>query len=75
MTKKVIAVIGGAGKAGKYLVGELLARNYSVRALVRDAAKLHDHRPLVEVVEGDVCDDSTLATLMRGCDAVISTLG
>jgi len=75
MTKKVIAVIGGTGKAGKYLVGELLARHYTVRTLVRDAAKLGDHRSLVEVVEGDVCNDSTLATLMQGCDAVISTLG
>jgi len=74
MTKKVIAVIGGTGKAGKYLVGELLARHYTVRALVRDAAKLGDHRSLVEVVEGDVCDDSALSTLMQGCDAVMSTL-
>jgi len=75
MTKKVIAVIGGTGKSGKYLIGQLLAHNYKVRALVRDATKLGDHRQQVDVIEGDVCNDTTLTTLMQGCDAVISTLG
>lgn len=75
MTKKVIAVIGGTGKSGKYVVKTLLSQGFAVRALVRDADKLGSHRDQVDLVEGDVCDDLALSALLQGCDAVISTLG
>jgi len=75
MTKKVIAVIGGTGKSGKYVVHALLAKGFAVRALVRDADKLGNLRTQVDVIQGDVCNDEALSTLLRSCDAVISTLG
>jgi putative NADH-flavin reductase len=71
----IIAVVGGTGKAGKYLVKELLTRGYHMRLLVRNPQHLQVTDPLIEVVYGDVKDYETVNTLINGCKAVISTLG
>lgn len=70
-----IAVIGGTGKSGKYLVKELLEKGLSFKALVRNPENFEIENPLVEVVHGDVCQIETVRTLLRGCQAIISTLG
>lgn len=71
----IIAVIGGTGKAGQYLVQALLEQGYPVRLLLRHPAKLNITSPLITIVQGDVCDYDAVATLLEGCNAVISTLG
>lgn len=71
----IIAVVGGTGKAGKYLVKELLTREYNMRLLVRNPQHLQVTDPLIEVVYGDVKDYETVKKLINGCNAVISTLG
>ena len=70
-----IAVIGGTGKSGKYLVSQLLSRGQAVKLLVRDVKKFTLQHPLIELVEGDARDYAALRSLLRGCQAVISTLG
>ena len=70
-----IAVIGGTGKAGRYLVEELLNQGYSLKLLLRDPQKYPNPSPSVELVAGDVREYKALQTLMEGCQAVISTLG
>jgi putative NADH-flavin reductase len=70
-----IAVIGGTGKSGKYLVSQLLSRGQAVKLLVRDAKKFTLHHPLIELVEGDARDYAAVRSLLRSCQAVISTLG
>lgn len=75
MTKKTIAVIGGTGKSGIYVVKQLADRGFGVRMLVRDVTKVGTLSALVEVVTGDVCDYEAVVSVMRGCDGVISTLG
>ena len=67
-----VAIIGGAGKAGKYLVQALLAKGFHLKVLLRTTEIID---PLVEVVKGDVKDLSTVRSLLQGCDVVISTLG
>lgn len=67
-----VAVIGGAGKAGKFLVKALLANGFRLKVLLR-STDISD--PLVEVVKGDVKDLSTVRSLLKGCDVVISTIG
>ncbi|HEX2919599.1 MAG TPA: NAD(P)H-binding protein [Bacteroidales bacterium] len=69
-----IAVIGGTGKAGKYLIKELLSQGFRIRALMRNPEKLELH-PLLEKVKGDVRDYESIYNLINGCDVVISTLG
>ncbi len=70
-----IAVIGGTGKSGKYLVQELIHQGYNFKALVRNRENFKIKNPLVEVVHGNVDDYETVKSLIRGCEAVISTLG
>ncbi len=75
MKTNTIAVIGGTGKSGKYLVQNLLKNEYPIKLLWRnpEISKMHD--PLIEIVKGDVRDEEAVDALVEGCDIVISTLG
>lgn len=73
-TKK-IAVIGGTGKSGKYLVAQLLDRGFQFKLLVRNPERFHLQNSSVEVLIGNVRDYQVVRTLVDGCYAVISTLG
>lgn len=70
-----IAVIGGTGKAGSYLVKHLVRQGYSVRLLARNPLKLTHHDPLIEVIHGNARDYPSVYQVLKGCDAVISALG
>lgn len=70
-----IAVLGGSGKAGKYLVKELLRKGYSVKALARDTRKMEPLEKSLEVIQGNALDYASVFKLLSGCEAVISTLG
>lgn len=67
-----IAIIGGTGKSGQYLVQQLLRQNFSLRLLVRNQGQ---YAPLIDVIQGDVRDLTAVRTLVTGVDAVISTIG
>jgi putative NADH-flavin reductase len=70
-----IAVIGGTGKAGQYLVKELVKQGYKIKMLVRNPEKFQIESPLVEKIQGNVRNYESVCSLITGCDAVISTLG
>jgi uncharacterized protein YbjT (DUF2867 family) len=74
---KTILVIGATGGVGKRVVRCLLAKNYAVRALVRDAKRGKEILgEKVELFEGDVTIPETLTPkLMENVTAVISGLG
>lgn len=74
-TNHTIAVIGGTGKSGKYVVQELVSQGYKVKMLVRNPGRVPNPHPLIEIIHGDVLDQSIVNTLLDKCDAVISTLG
>jgi uncharacterized protein YbjT (DUF2867 family) len=61
-------VLGATGTVGSNVVRELVARNQQVRALTRDRKKAQALGPNVEVVQGDITDPATLATLFDGVD-------
>ena len=75
MKKNKIAVIGGTGKAGKYLVNELLKQDFSIKLLIRTPEKLQIQNPLMESVVGNVNNYQSVKSVLSGCEAVISTLG
>lgn len=72
---KKIAVIGGTGKSGKYLVKQLLEQGFQLKLLLRNPDSFQIKNSLIEVVKGDVTNYSAVSTLVEGCQAVISTLG
>lgn len=70
-----IAIIGGTGKSGQYLVKEALNQGYTIKVLIRNPEHFTIQHPLLEVIQGDVTDYATLLQLTAECDAVISALG
>jgi len=70
-----IAVIGGTGKSGKYLVKLLLNQGFHFKILVRNPDKSEIKSSLIEIVKGDIKDYEIVRSLVDGCQAVISTLG
>lgn len=75
-----IAILGGTGKSGKYLVKALIKQGFHFKMLVRNAesrltSNLPSENSLVEILNGDANDYETIRLLIEGCEAVISTLG
>ncbi|PJJ66817.1 NAD(P)-dependent oxidoreductase [Chryseobacterium geocarposphaerae] len=75
MKKDMIAVIGGTGKSGKYLVQQLLENNYHLKLLLRNPENFTLQNHLIEAVKGDARDYYSILNLIKDCNAVISTLG
>jgi putative NADH-flavin reductase len=73
-THTKIAVIGGTGKAGKYLVKQLLLQNFHIKLLHRKPETLTIANPLVEVIKGDARHYQAIYALLDGCTAVLSCL-
>lgn len=61
MKQPTIAVIGGTGKSGRYVVQQLLRQQYNLRCLTRP--------------QGDARDFHAVSDLIKGCQVVVSTLG
>ena len=74
-TQTTIAVIGGTGKSGKYVVKQLLQQNFSLRLLVRNNSHTYPNNPKIKVIQGDARDPASVKALVTGADAVISTIG
>ncbi len=70
-----IAVIGGTGKSGKYLVKKLLEKDFRIKMLLRNPDQLELHHPTIEKVKGDARNTADIVHLLQGCTAVLSTLG
>lgn len=70
-----IAVIGGTGKSGKYVVKKLLERGFRVKMLLRNPDQVKFNHPAIEKVKGDARNPADIALLLEDCTAVLSTLG
>lgn len=73
--KLKIAVIGGTGKSGRYLVQELIGKGFGLKVLVRNPENFKVESDLVEVVYGDVRNYEIVKSLIKKCDLVLSALG
>ena len=65
-----VALTGASGIVGRFVAARLLAEGVDVRALARPAS---DTRGLegCQWARGDMADESALATLLRGADALV----
>lgn len=68
-----VAVIGASGQVGSRIVAELVRRGHAVTAIVRNPEKLVP-QPNVTAVKGDLFDQAAMAGLLRGHEAVISSV-
>ena len=68
-----VALIGASGQAGSRLLSELSSRGHAVTAIARHPEKIAA-LPGVTAVKGDVYDKAGLVALIKGHDAVISSV-
>lgn len=68
-----IALIGATGNAGSRILAELSQRGHQVTAIVRKPEAV-PALPGVTTQKGDVYDEAGLAKLLKGHDAVISSV-
>lgn len=69
-----VALLGGTGKAGKYLLKQSLLQNFRVKLLHRKPETLNINNPHIEIVKGDARHYEAIYTLLTGCEAVLSCL-
>ncbi|MDH6253631.1 putative NADH-flavin reductase [Chryseobacterium sp. H1D6B] len=75
MKTNKIAVIGGTGKSGNYLVQQLLEKGYPMKLLLRNPENFTLENPLIEIVKGDARDFDSVDRLIKDCCAVINKIG
>ncbi|MGG0481743.1 NAD(P)H-binding protein [Priestia megaterium] len=73
--KNTIAIIGGTGRAGKFLAKSALEKGYHVRMLVRTPPKPLFDGQNITLIQGDARNRDDILSLLRGCQAVINTFG
>lgn len=69
-----IAVTGGTGFLGRYILRDLVARGHLVRAWCRptsDRSGLEDIQHAIEWVQGGLADENFIRELVEGCEAVV----
>lgn len=67
-----LLILGATGPTGHQLVQQALEAGHSVAALVRDPRKVTEK---IEVIEGDATNQSAVAGVVGGRDAILSALG
>lgn len=72
---KKIAIIGGGGRTGKFLVEKALQQGYHLKLLLRNPDNFTIKSPLIEIVTGDATDAKAIHAVVENCQAVISTVG
>jgi len=68
-----VALIGASGAAGSRILEELSRRGHAVTAIARDPERIAA-LPGVSPAAGDANDKASLAPLLKGADAVVSSV-
>src|SRR5438045_8977684 len=69
-----IVVFGATGNVGRQVVAEALRRGHEVIGVVRDPAAVKSPDPRVSLVKGDATNADSIASIVRGADAVVSAI-
>lgn len=72
---KTIALFGASGKTGQQLLEQALAKGYSIRALVRNPARVPQQHPNLVLVQGDVLNEADVEKTIAGTSLVVSLFG
>ncbi|SHG60605.1 NAD(P)-dependent oxidoreductase [Flavobacterium defluvii] len=70
-----VAVLGGGGRTGKYLVNQLLKEGFNLKLLIRNPQNFEIQNSKIEIIQGDALDLESIKLLLKDCQAVISTIG
>ena len=72
---KKVAVLGGGGRTGRYLVNQLLEKGFNVKVLLRNPQNFTIQNSKIEIIKGDAISESSIRSLLEDCQAVVSTIG
>ena len=72
---KKVAVLGGGGRTGNYLVNQLLKEGFSIKLLLRNPESFSIQNNQIEIIKGDALDLESIQSLLKDSDAVLSTIG
>ena len=75
MKQQKIAVLGGVGRTGKYLVNQLINKGFQIKLLLRHPEQFQIQSQQIEIVKGDATHPESIQQLVEGCDAIISLVG
>lgn len=70
-----LAIFGGTGKGGRFLVPRALEAGHEVVVLSRNPAKMTLQHEKLTVLQGDISDRARVDAVIQGTDAVLSSLG
>jgi uncharacterized protein len=69
-----IVLFGATGFVGQRITAEALRRGHEVVGVVRDPSRAQSPDPRVALVQGDATDAASVASAVRGADAVVSSV-
>lgn len=69
-----LILFGATGHTGKFVLDEALKAGHHITALVRDVTKLQQQHKRLQVVIGDALKEEDVMKVVKGKDAVISTI-
>ena len=70
-----VAVLGGGGRTGKYLVNQLLENGFNIKLLLRNPDDFTNQNSKIEIIKGDAVNEESINLLLKDCQAVLSTIG
>jgi putative NADH-flavin reductase len=70
-----LAIFGGTGKGGQFLVPRALDAGHEVVVLTRNPARMTLQHERLKLVKGNIQDAASVDEVMQGVDAVLSSLG
>ncbi|MFM7092860.1 MAG: NAD(P)-dependent oxidoreductase [Bacteroidota bacterium] len=70
-----VIIFGATGFSGQGILAEALKQGHEVTTLVRDASKIPIKHQNLTIVEGNVLDPQTVASVLHHQEAVIQCLG
>ena len=70
-----VAILGGSGKVGRFLIQRVSEAGYQIRVLTRSPDRIKPSGRCMEIVGGYASDIRSIRSLLQGCDTVLNALG
>ncbi len=70
-----VFILGATGALGKIVTNLALQKGMEVKAFVRNPAKMNVQHPQLEIVQGNILNETDVINAIKGVDAVVWAIG
>jgi len=70
-----VFILGATGALGKIVTNLALQKGIEVKAFVRNPAKMNVQHPKLEIVQGNILNETDVNNAIKGVDAVVWAIG